>query len=209
MDRTFRHVAALCALCACLGASAAVKTFKEGYIDKSLVETSGEPQAHTGKFWGYRTAKDGPGDDAFARLIEKAKKEHVPVVAVWSNKDCVYCSRFVARLNEAKEEVAAKLKETHALFAWFKGAGGKSHPLAEHGPAACKAAYDFATAHGAKPPWPFAIYYYCAPDGKETVRSFSLGLFSAARFLASAGNFARMCAKTGGSGRDAKGPGGK
>ena len=174
-------------------ASGAVKTFKEGYIDKSLIETSGEPQAGTGKFWGYRSAKNGPGEDAFAKLIEKAKKEHVPVVIVWSNDDCIYCSRFVARLNEAKDEVSAKMKEAPAIFAWFKGKGGKAHPLEEHGPKPCKEAYDFAIAHGAKAPWPFAIYYYCASDGEESVRARSIQLMSPERFVFSAANFAKKC----------------
>ena len=195
MSRIGRMCALAAAVLAAAEADGAVKTFKEGYIDRSLIETSGEPQAQTGKFWGYRSSKDGPGEDAFAKLMEKAKKEHIPVVFVWSNQDCIFCSRFVARLNEAKDEVSAKLKETPAIFAWFKGRGGKIHPLEEHGPKPCKDAYDFACAHGAKAPWPFAVHYYCASDGEETVRTFSLDRILPERFLAAAANFPRKCAK--------------
>ena len=189
--KAIRAATVFIALCAGLGAGAAVKTFKEGYVDRSLIQTSGEPQTGTGKFWGYRSAKDGPGEDAFRKLLAKAKAEHRPLIAVWSNEDCIYCSRFVARLNRSKAEFSAWMKTTPALFGWFKGAGGKKDPLAEHGPAPCKEAYGFAVAHGAKPPWPYATYYHCGEDGKETVLSFSLYTFTLERFMASAGAFAR------------------
>ena len=41
-------------------------------LDASLIQTDGVPSVGSGKFYGYRSASEGPGDDAFTLAYDTA-----------------------------------------------------------------------------------------------------------------------------------------
>ena len=88
--------------------------------DASLVQTSGEPAVAAGRFYGYRTKSEGPGDDALAKAQALAAAEHVPLVVVWSEEDCEHCNDFIAQMNAANDDVASFLSTNRAVFTFFK-----------------------------------------------------------------------------------------
>ena len=171
-----RHAAIfLCALSAGVAASAAT-------LDASLIQTSGRPSVGSGKFYGYRTAAEGPGNNAFSNAYEKAVSEGVPLVVVWSNEGCEHCDGFTENLNANKAVVESWLASQEAVFAFFKDNvsnddwenwywkihGYPDTQLKNHVPKACFDAWMFASDKcGADSTWPLIAFYYRRGDGTE------------------------------------------
>ena len=153
-------------------------------LDASLIQTSGQPSVGGGKFYGYRTAAEGPGNNAFSNAYEKAVSECVPLVVVWSNEGCPHCDDFVNWLNGNKATVTGWLASKKAVFAFFKDNvsnseyinwywkvhGQPNRKIASHSPKACMDAWMFAAGKcGAEYSWPLFAFYYRKSDGTEVV----------------------------------------
>ena len=139
-------------------------------LDASLIQTDGVPSVGSGKFYGYRSATEGPGDDAFTIAYEKSLAEGVPLVVIWSNDGCEHCDAFATELNANKAAVSAWLKSQDAVFAFFKdysyGYNSRGEwigikPSPGHEPKACYDAWAFAyETCGARPSWPLFAFYH-------------------------------------------------
>lgn len=167
-------------------------------LDPSLIQTSGKPGVGTGKFYGYRSASNGPGDDAFADAYEKALSENVPLVVIWSNQGCSHCDSFAQSLNDEKKEVSEWLQTNKAVFAYFKDASGELPPAAGHKPKACYDAWNFvANTCGSQPVWPLVGFYYRGPGGKEVSWGHSVVSYSDKSFYYLKRNYENWIAKNG------------
>lgn len=134
-------------------------------LDAALIQTKGMPSVGAGRFYGYRTATEGPGDSAFTNVQALARAEDVPLVVVWSNKGCSHCAAFARELNANIAAVTNWLAETRAVFAYFKDVGGQDGPTPKS-PRACHDAYDFAAQTcKAQPVWPLFAFWYERADG--------------------------------------------
>ena len=139
-------------------------------LDASLIQTDGVPSVGSGKFYGYRSASEGPGDDAFTIAYDTALAEGVPLVVIWSNDGCEHCDAFATELNANKAAVSAWLKSQDAVFAFFKdysyGYNSRGEwigikPSPGHEPKACYDAWAFAyETCGARPSWPLFAFYH-------------------------------------------------
>ena len=110
------HVAQLFVLSAAVAAGGALSGAD---LDAALIQTTGKPALGTGRFYGYRTATEGPGATAFADARDLARAAGAPLVLVWGEASCEHCAAFTAELNRRKDEVAAWLGATRAVFAYF------------------------------------------------------------------------------------------
>lgn len=162
-----RHAAILlCALCASVAAFAAT-------LDASLIQTIGQPFVGSGKFYGYRTAAEGPGNNAFSNAYEKAVSEGVPLVVVWSNEGCEHCDAFIEELNANIAEVSQWLASKDAVFTFFKDyskddRGRDAVPEEGHEPKACYDAWHFASKICyAKTSWPLFAFHYLQGNGSR------------------------------------------
>lgn len=157
------HVARLFVLSAAVAAGGALSGAD---LDAALIQTTGEPALGTGRFYGYRTAAEGPGPTAFADARDLARAGNVPLVLVWGDKSCAHCAAFTAELNRRKDEVAAWLGTTRAVFAYFKDDTGGPDPTPASPYRACYAAWAFAKGTcRAQPTWPLFAFWYVRPDG--------------------------------------------
>jgi len=145
-------------------------------LDASLIHTSGEPSLSAGKFYGYRTPSEGPGDLAFSNVWAFARKEHAPLVVVWSHESCHYCDAFIESLNAAQESVKGWMSTNRAVFAFFKATGynglphDDSHAAAGVGmtePKACFDAWKFAQSCGSQYLWPLVAFCYETAEGEK------------------------------------------
>lgn len=139
--------------------------------DASLVQTSGDPAVSAGKFYGYQTAANGPGNDALEKAKALAEAEHVPLVVVWSEEDCQHCNAFISQMNAAKADVAAFLSTNRAVFTFFKADTADNNvPKPGYTPAVVYDAYVFATGTcGGSPAFPVFGFYFEKPDGTVAV----------------------------------------
>lgn len=157
------HVARLFVLSAAVAAGGALSGAD---LDAALIQTTGEPALGTGRFYGYRTAAEGPGPTAFADARDLARAGNAPLVLVWGDKSCAHCAAFTAELNRRKDEVAAWLGTTRAVFAYFKDDTGGPDPTPASPYRACYEAWDFAQGTcRAQPTWPLFAFWYVRPDG--------------------------------------------
>ena len=133
----------------------------------SLVQTSGDPAVSAGKFYGYRTASEGPGDDALSKAQSLAAAEHVPLVVVWSEEDCEHCNDFIAQMNAAKADVASFLSTNRAVFTFFKADTPDDNvPQPTYKPSVVYDAYRFARVTcGGGVPFPIFGFYFEKADG--------------------------------------------
>ena len=136
-------------------------------LDASLIQTSGNPSVGRGKFYGYRTKTEGPGDDTLVRAQALAEAEHVPLVVVWSEEQCEHCNAFISELNERVAEVSAFLSTNRAVFAFFKAdTPDDDEPMPSYSPQVVYRAYRFATETcGGEPAFPVFGFYYKKADG--------------------------------------------
>ena len=130
-------------------------------LDAALAQTSGDPSVSAGVFYGYRTATEGPGDDALGKARALAKAEHVPLVVVWSEEDCSHCNAFINEMNSSADEVASFLSTNRAVFAFFKAdTDDNNAPKESYTPKVVYDAYRFATVTcGAKVSFPLFAFY--------------------------------------------------
>ena len=135
--------------------------------DAALVQTSGEPAVAAGRFYGYRTKSEGPGDDALAKAQALAAAEHVPLVVVWSEEDCSHCNEFIAQMNAAKDDVALFLSTNRAVFTFFKAdTPDNDVPVSSYKPMVVYDAYEFATKTcGGRTGFPVFGFYFEKADG--------------------------------------------
>lgn len=135
--------------------------------DKSLVQTSGDPSVSAGKFYGYRTKSEGPGELALDKAKALAAAEHVPLVVVWSEEDCEHCNTFITQMNAAKADVASFLSTNMAVFAFFKADTPDDNvPAPTYTPGVVYDAYRFVVGDcGGKPAFPLFGFYYERSDG--------------------------------------------
>ena len=136
-------------------------------LDSSLIKTSGDPEIGTGKFYGYRTKTEGPGDDALAKAQALAAAEHVPLVVVWSEEQCPHCNSFITQMNAAAADVASFLSTNRAVFTFFKADTlDDGVPSPSYTPKVVYDAYRFATATcKGGVPFPIFGFYYQKADG--------------------------------------------
>lgn len=161
--KTIRYGMAAIAAILCASLNAAT-------IDASLIQTSGQPEIGSGKFYGYQTSTTGPGDEAFANAYDKAIRENVPLIVIWSNEDCHYCDDFVKDLNSHKTEVSEWLGTNKAVFAFFKDKSGDDAPKPGHKPKACYDAWDFLDKTcKSEAYWPLIGFYFRKANGTELV----------------------------------------
>ncbi len=143
----------------------------DALLDPNLIDTEGDPQIKTGRFYGYRTVSEGPGNDAFVKLRNKAINESLPLIVIWSAVDCKYCNAFTADVNSKADQVSQWMAGKTALFGFFKGSTDVQS-------AASRSAYDFCDEMGAESPydaWPwYGIYYYDQKKGMTHVVGGSL-----------------------------------
>ena len=135
--------------------------------DKSLVQTSGDPEVAAGKFYGYRTKTEGPGEQTLAKAQALAEAEHVPLVVVWSEEQCPHCNSLITQMNAAKDDVAAFLSTNRAVFTFFKADTlDDGVPSPSYTPKVVYDAYRFATftCKGGVP-FPIFGFYYKKADG--------------------------------------------
>lgn len=157
------HVARLFVLSAAVAAGGALSGAD---LDAALIQTAGKPALGTGRFYGYRTATEGPGATAFADARDLARAAGAPLVLVWGDKSCAHCAAFTAELNRWKDEVAAWLGMTRAVFAYFKDDTGGPDPTPASPYRACYEAWAFAKGTcRAQPTWPLFAFWYARPDG--------------------------------------------
>lgn len=135
--------------------------------DASLVQTSGEPSVAAGKFYGYRTKNEGPGEQALEKAKALAEAEHVPLVVVWSEEQCTHCNSFITQMNAAADDVASFLSTNRAVFTFFKAdTADNDVPASTYKPKVVYDAYKFATSTcGAQPAFPFFGFYFEKADG--------------------------------------------
>lgn len=153
-------------------------------LDSALIQTSGRPSVAAGRFYGYRTATEGPGETAFADAQALARAEGVPLVIVWSNKGCAHCAAFARELNANAAAVTNWLTETRAVFAYFKDVGGTYGPTADS-PRACREAYAFAAQTcKAQPSWPLFAFWHERADGTAVTWGGALDTTGATRTFA-------------------------
>lgn len=165
-------------------------------LDVTLIRTSGAPAVADGKFYGYRTSTQGPGDAAFKDALALAKDEHVPLVTIWSNEDCHYCDDFAEDLNANAKVVSSWLATNRAVCVYFKDKSGDYPPTKGHKPAACYDAYDFVyTTCGSRPVWPLVGFYYEKRDG--TVVTWKHGNVSGKSFSWLRRNYGKWCEENG------------
>lgn len=157
------HVARLFVLSAAVAAGGALSGAD---LDAALIQTTGKPALGTGRFYGYRTVAEGPGPTAFADARDLARAAGAPLVLVWGDKSCAHCAAFTAELNRRKDEVAAWLGTTRAVFAYFKDDTGGPDPTPASPYRACYEAWAFAKGTcRAQPTWPLFAFWYVRPDG--------------------------------------------
>lgn len=157
------HVARLFFLSAAVWGGALCGADTGVHLDADLIQTTGTPALGTGRFYGYRTAKEGPGATAFAQARDLARDAGVPLVLVWGEASCAHCAAFTAELNRRKDEVSAWLGATRAVFAYFKDDTGGGAPTGRH---VTYAAYAFATGTcHAQATWPLFAFWHVRPDG--------------------------------------------
>lgn len=153
-------------------------------LDAALIQTTGMPSVGAGRFYGYRTAAEGPGDLAFTNAQALARAEGVPLVVVWSNKGCEHCSAFARELNANVAAVTNWLTETRAVFAYFKDVGGEDGPTPAS-PRACREAYAFAVQTcKAEPVWPLFAFWYERANGTAVTWGGALDVTGATRTFA-------------------------
>ena len=133
----------------------------------SLVQTSGDPAVAAGKFYGYRTPSEGPGNDALTKARELAAAEHVPLVIVWSEEDCEHCNDLISQMNVASSDVASFLSTNRAVFTFFKAdTPDNNAPRSNYTPKVVYDAYKFATSVcGGGTPFPIFGFYFIRADG--------------------------------------------
>ena len=152
--------AALCSFLVILSLGAGASA-----LDERLIKTSGDPEY--GRFYGYRTQYEGPGDRAFDLLQEKAVADHAPLVIVWGAEGCGYCDSFVESLNASANAVLEWMATKRVLFGFFKSPEDPGFGY----PAASYAAYNHCVANGAGEsgilPWPYYAFTYTFEDGFE------------------------------------------
>lgn len=135
--------------------------------DSSLVQTSGDPAVAAGKFYGYRTKTEGPGEQALENAKALAEAEHVPLVVVWSEEQCPHCNSLITQMNAAKDDVAAFLSTNRAVFTFFKADTlDDGVPSPSYTPKVVYDAYRFATVTcKGGVPFPIFGFYYKKADG--------------------------------------------
>lgn len=145
----------------------AVSAVHAATLDASLIQTRGDPAVGTGKFYGYRTKTEGPGDDALTKAQALAAAEHVPLVVVWSEEDCSHCNEFIAQMNAAKDDVALFLSANRAVFTFFKAdTPDNDVPVSSYKPMVVYDAYEFATKTcGGRTGFPVFGFYFEKADG--------------------------------------------
>lgn len=157
------HVARLFVLSTAVAAGGALSGAD---LDAALIQTTGKPALGTGRFYGYRTATEGPGATAFADARDLARATGAPLVLVWGDANCSHCAAFTAELNRRKDEVAAWLGATRAVFAYFKDDTGGPAPTPASPYTACYEAWNFAQGTcRAQTTWPLFAFWYARPDG--------------------------------------------
>ena len=168
-----RIATAFCSVASLLLAAGTFATDLNG----DLIQTSGNPSVAAGRFYGYRTASEGPGNDAFAKAKALAEAEGVPLVVVWSHESCHFCSDFIADINGHSADAKKWMTENRAVFAFFKATGydppnmkDDDHAAAGLGytsPKACLDAWNFIDIRGAayNHYWPLVEFYYKPPTG--------------------------------------------
>ena len=136
-------------------------------LDSALIRTSGDPAVAAGKFYGYRTKTEGPGDDALAKAQSLAEAEHVPLVVVWGEEQCPHCNALISQMNAAVSDVTAFLSTNRAVFAFFKAdTPDDGVPMSTYTPKVVYDAYQFATVTcGGGVPFPIFGFHFKKADG--------------------------------------------
>ena len=145
----------------------AVSAVHAATLDASLIQTRGDPAVGTGKFYGYRTKTEGPGDDALEKAQALAEKEHVPLVVVWGEEQCPHCNALITQMNASSADVATFLSTNHAVFTFFKADTlDDGVPTSAYKPKVVYDAYRFATVTcGGGVPFPIFGFYFKKADG--------------------------------------------
>ena len=136
-------------------------------LDSTLIQTSGNPSVAAGMFYGYNTKSDGPGDDSLEKAKALAIAEHVPLVVIWSEEDCLHCNDFIAEINGKVAEVASFLSTNRAVFVYFKAdTPDNGVPASNYEPKVAYDAYRFITTEcGGQVAFPLFGFYYEKGDG--------------------------------------------
>lgn len=132
--------------------------------DKPWAVINGEERS-SGKFYGYRNASTGPGDDAFVLAKNWADAHNTPLVVLFDNGSG---NTLVADLNDDTDYSGGRYltqwmnskagpQNYNCMFTYFKGT--------TEAPAACKDAYDFCRKCGAGTAFPILVCYWKWPDG--------------------------------------------
>ena len=138
--------------------------------DASLVQTSGEPSVAAGKFYGYRTKTDGPGEQTLEKAQALAEAKHVPLVVVWGEEQCPHCNAFITQMNAASADVAAFLSTNRAVFTFFKAdTPDDGVPDSTYTPKVVYDAYAFAMKTcGGRLPFPiYGFYFKCGYPSRQ------------------------------------------
>ena len=151
---------------AALGALSAVAatTVPTVHLNAGLIQTSGDPSASAGRFYGYRTETEGPGPDAFAKAKAKAEEKGVPLVLVWGNENCKHCNAFTTDLNNRMKAVQDWMTTEKAVFAYFKG-NITDYLFFNITTSPYDAAGFLYKTCKCKEEWPMIGFYYVQPDG--------------------------------------------
>lgn len=136
-------------------------------LDASLIQTDGLPSVGSDRFYGYRTATEGPGDLAVSNAVALAEERGVPLVMIWSEENCSHCNAFISSLNADGEAVSAYLAGTKAVFAFFKAdTPDDGAPAPSYTPKAGYDSWKFLTDEcKAQPIFPLYGFYHKGADG--------------------------------------------
>ena len=136
----------------------------------------------SGKFYGYKNASTGPGDNAFRDAKAWADEHNTPLVVVYDSGGG-NSNTFTADLNDDEDYQGGRY-----LLQWMNGKAGPDNyncmftyfkgPTTA--PKACKEAYEFCVKYGASS-FPCVVCYWKWPDG--TIKT------SATSGLSSVGSF--------------------